>query len=102
MLMRVGVIGRRASMPAFVAERRREPREAGPEGAAALLFRGAEYQVPVIDISARGARIACDLPARIGETVMIRFDACSAIRAFVRWRKDGAIGLNFGPELVLG
>ena len=81
---------------------RSEPRYHGLVENAVLTFRGAELTVPVIDISTRGTQIESDIEPRLGESVLIRFDGCSPIYAFVRWTRDGRIGLNFGCELVLG
>jgi len=81
---------------------RSEPRYQGLVENAVLSFRGAEHLVPVIDISSRGTQIESDIAPRLGESVMIRFDGCSPIYAFVRWNRDGRLGLNFGCELVLG
>jgi len=33
---------------------------------------------------------------------MIRFEGCSPIYAFVRWSREGRLGLNFGCELMIG
>ena len=46
--------------------------------------------------------VECPLNPRIGETMIVEFDQCSRIHAFVRWVRDGRIGLNFGCELMLG
>ena len=81
---------------------RSEPRYQGLVESAVLTFRGTEHAVPVIDISTRGTQIESDIEPRLGESVMIRFDGCSPIYAFVRWSRDGRPGLNFGCELVLG
>ena len=81
---------------------RSEPRYHGLVESAVLTFRGAEHAVPVIDISTRGTQLESDILPRLGESVMIRFDGCSPIYAFVRWSRDGRHGLNFGCELVLG
>jgi hypothetical protein len=81
---------------------RSEPRYQGLVDSAVLTFRGAEYPVPVIDISSRGTQIQSDILPRLGESVLIRFDGCSPIYAFVRWTREGKLGLNFGCELVLG
>ena len=81
---------------------RSEPRYQGLVESAVLTFRGAEYDVPVIDISTRGTRIRSDIAPRLGESVLIRFEGCSPIYAFVRWTRDGSLGLNFGCELTLG
>jgi hypothetical protein len=84
------------------AERRRETRREVPGESSILLFRGASYVVPVIDISSRGTMIESDIAPRLGESVIIRFDGCSPIHAFVRWSREGRVGLNFGCELMIG
>ena len=58
--------------------------------------------VPVVNISSRGTMIESDIAPRLGESVIIRFDGCSPIHAFVRWARDGRVGLNFGCELMIG
>jgi hypothetical protein len=83
-------------------ERRLEDRLEGVIDSALIHFRGHPYRVAVLNISSRGTMIESDLAARLGETVLIEFDACSRIHAFVRWAREGRIGLNFGHELVLG
>jgi hypothetical protein len=82
-------------------EQRAEARQEGVVEHGVLVFRGAEYPVPVINISTRGAMVESALEPRLGESVMIRFDGCSPIYAFVRWMRDGRLGLNFGCELTL-
>ena len=84
------------------AERRSEPREAYAGAQSVLVFRGASYPAPVLNISSRGTMIESDISPRLGESVMIHFDGCSPIYAFVRWSKDGRVGLNFGCELIVG
>jgi hypothetical protein len=89
------------AQPEFV-EQRSEPRFEGLVERATLVFRGAEYSVPVVNISSRGTMIESALEPRLGESVVIRFQGCSPIYAFVRWMRDGRLGLNFGCELTLG
>ena len=89
------------SQPRMV-DQRSEPRRSGLVERAVIFFRGQDYLVPVLDISARGTRIECDISPRIGEAVVIQFDHCSRVHAYVRWIRDGRIGLNFGHEMVLG
>lgn len=84
------------------AERRAEERQEGLIDCARIFFRGVPYQVPVLNISSRGTMIESDLMPRLGEPVMVEFPECSRMRAFVRWARDGRIGLNFGHEIVLG
>ena len=83
-------------------EQRSEPRFENLIDRAMLSFRGADYPVPVVNISSRGTMIESDLAPRLGESVMIRFEGCSPIYAFVRWSREGRLGLNFGCELILG
>lgn len=85
-----------------LVEQRSEPRYEDLVDRAILTFRGADYPVPVVNISSRGTMIESDLSPRLGESVMIRFDGCSRIYAFVRWTREGRLGLNFGCELILG
>ena len=84
------------------ADRRGEERCAGVLDTALLHFRGKPHRVPVLNISSRGAMIEIELETRLGEPVLIEFDQCSRMHAFVRWNREGRIGLNFGHELVLG
>ena len=84
-----------------LVEQRSEPRQEGVVERAVIFFRGEEYQVPVINISSRGTMIESDIVPRIGESVVIEFENCSRIHAFVRWVRDGRVGLNFGHEIIL-
>ena len=83
-------------------DRRCEPREDYAGEASILIFRGTSYPAPVLNISSRGVQIESDISPRLGESVMIHFQGCSPIYAFVRWAKDGRVGLNFGCELIVG
>lgn len=83
-------------------DQRSEDRHDGIVERAAIMFRNQEYIVPVINISSRGTMIECDIMPRIGETIVIRFEECSPIHGFVRWVRDGKVGLNFGHEIILG
>ena len=83
------------------ADRRGEERREGLVESALLHFRGRPYRVPVLNISSRGAMIECALETRLGEPVLIEFDQCSRIHAFVRWSREGRMGVNFGHEIVL-
>ncbi|HEY5713588.1 MAG TPA: PilZ domain-containing protein [Allosphingosinicella sp.] len=88
-------------VPSCIVEQRSEPRHEGVVETSILHFRGAAYNVPVVNISSRGTMIESDLEPRLGESVIIRFDGCTPIHAFVRWVRDGRIGLNFGCEMIL-
>jgi hypothetical protein len=83
-------------------DQRSEERHIGLVENAIVYFRGEVHPVPVVNISSRGTMIECALTPRIGESMIVEFEHCSRIHAFVRWVRDGRIGLNFGHELVLG
>jgi len=83
-------------------ERRSEDRHEGLVERATLWFRGAAHNVPVLNISSRGTMVESDIAPRLGETVLVEFPECSRIHAFVRWAREGRLGLNFGHEIVLG
>ena len=90
------------SFPCELAERRSEPRYEGLVEAAILHFRGGEHRVPVVNLSSRGTMIESEIEPRLGESVKITFDGCSPIYAFVRWAREGRVGLKFGCEMILG
>ena len=88
--------------PQSFEERRAEPREEGRIDRAVIHFRGEAHAVPVLNISSRGTMIESDLVPRLGETVLVEFPECSRMHAFVRWAREGRIGLKFGHEILLG
>jgi hypothetical protein len=83
-------------------DQRSEERFDGLVDRAVIIFRSQEYIVPVINISTRGTMIECEIMPRIGETVIIHFENCSPIHGFVRWVRQGRVGLSFGHEIILG
>lgn len=85
-----------------MVDQRSEERHEGLVDSAVIEFRGEEHIVPVHNISSRGTMIEAAFAPRIGENVGVRFQSCSRMSAFVRWVRDGRIGLNFGHEIVLG
>lgn len=88
--------------PGGFVDQRAEPRLEGLVDYATLSFRSHELRVPVINISSRGTMVEADVAARLGESVTIQFDGYSPLYAFVRWSRDGRLGLNFGCELTIG
>jgi hypothetical protein len=84
-----------------LTEQRSEPRHQDLVDRAVIVFRGQDHLVPVVNISSRGTMIESDIVPRIGETVLIQFENCCRIHGFVRWVRDGRVGLNFGHEIVL-
>lgn len=87
--------------PETYYEQRSEPRHSGLVERAVILFRGEEIPVPVIDISSRGTQIESDIQPRLGENLIIQFESCSRVHGFVRWARDGKLGIRFGHELTL-
>lgn len=85
-----------------LVEQRSEPRHDDLVERAIIFFRGQDYLVPVLNISSRGTMIESDILPRIGETIVIQFENCTKIHGFVRWVRDGRVGLNFGHEIILG
>ena len=85
-----------------LVEQRSEPRHRDVVERAVIIFRGQEYLVPVVNISSRGTMVESDIVPRIGESVSVQFENCTRMQAFVRWVRDGRLGLNFGHEIILG
>ena len=83
-------------------DQRCEERHVGLVDRAIVTLRDQDHLVAVLNLSARGAMIESDVAPRIGEAVAIRFPECNPIHAFVRWVRDGRVGLNFGHEIILG
>ena len=79
-----------------------EPRHEDIVESAVIFFRGQKITVPVVNISSRGTMVECDILPRIGEAIVIQFEHCTRIHAFVRWVREGRLGLNFGHEIILG
>ena len=84
-----------------IIDQRSEPRFSDVVDRAVIVFRDQQYIVPVINISTRGAMVECEFVPRIGETVLIQFENCTPIQAFVRWIRQGRMGVNFGHEIIL-
>lgn len=82
-------------------DQRSEERVVGAVERAVLHFRGQEYIVKVVNVSSRGTMVEANINPRIGESVIVQFEHCSRLHAFVRWIRDGQLGLNFGGELQL-
>lgn len=82
-------------------DERSEPRFDDMVERAVIYFRNEPYVVPVVNISARGTMIESGIQPRIGETIVVQFESCTRIQGFVRWAREGRIGINFGHELIL-
>ena len=85
-----------------IADQRSEDRLDDIVDRAIVTFRGQDHLVPVVNISARGTMVECDILPRIGEAVIVQFENCTKIHGFVRWVREGKLGINFGHEIILG
>lgn len=83
------------------ADQRSESRHECEVDGAMLLYRGHRIPAQVLNISSRGTMIECPIRPRLGETIIVQFDRCTPIHAFVRWEKEGQLGLRFGHEIIL-
>lgn len=84
-----------------IVDQRSEERQVDLVDKAVLHFRGEAYDAPVINISSRGTMVECAIAPRIGEQIIVEFEHCTRMHAFVRWTREGRLGLNFGHEIVL-
>ena len=80
---------------------RHEQRHQGVVDGALLHFRGQDHFARVINLSSRGAMLEIALQPRIGERVLIQFPECSRMEGYVRWVRDGRLGVNFGYVMTL-
>ena len=87
--------------PGIVIEQRSEPRYEDILERAVITFRGLDYDVAVTNISSRGTQIEADIAPRLGESLVIQFENCSRMHGFVRWARDGKLGIRFGHEILL-
>ncbi len=85
-----------------VADARIEPRFENLADRMILTLRGQAHLVPVLNVSARGAMIESDLVPHIGESVVVQLEDRGPIDAYVRWVREGRIGLNFRQALRIG
>ncbi len=85
-----------------IVDERAEVRREDLVDRAILTFRGQAYLVPVLNVSALGAMIESDLVPNIGESVIVQLEDRGPIDTYVRWVREGRIGLNFRQALRLG
>ena len=83
------------------SDQRHEPRHVNVLDTATLRQRRQVAEVPLLNLSSRGAMVACDWRPRIGARLMIRFADCNETACSVRWVRDGRIGLEFDKETVM-
>ena len=86
-----------------VMDQRSEPRHGPIARGAMMSFRGRMQMVWLSNLSGEGAMIGWNERPRIGEGVTLDLDG-QRCPAFVRWVRDGKVGLNFTrplPDAVL-
>ncbi|MBA3675883.1 MAG: PilZ domain-containing protein [Sphingosinicella sp.] len=87
--------------PDIFIEHRAEERYSDIVERATITFRGRDYPVAVVNISARGTQIESDIKPRMGESLIIQFENCSRMHGFVRWVREDKLGIRFGHEIIL-
>ena len=85
---------------ARVTDQRSEDRHRGVVEKTRVHFRRRRREVEVINVSSRGAMVAADLDARIGERIDIEFTPDNRTRCVVRWIREGRLGLEFLEETI--
>ena len=83
------------------SDQRHEPRHVHVLDSATLRQKRQIAEIPLLNLSSRGAMVECDWRPRIGARLMIRFADCNETACSVRWVRDGRIGLEFDKETVM-
>ena len=76
-------------------EQRSEPRIEPDADYAVFELRGGRHRVRLVNISVSGAMIESDHIPHIGERIALEVLGAPRLEGFVRWVKNGRIGLNF-------
>jgi hypothetical protein len=65
-----------------------------------MVFRRKKVPVRVVNVSSRGAMVASDVEARIGEKIDLVFTDKNRTACVVRWMREGRIGVEFLNETI--
>jgi len=84
-----------------VTNQRLEDRHRNVVEEADIVFRRRRLRIGVINVSSRGAMLAADIEARIGEKLDILFTPDNRTKSVVRWLRDGRVGIEFVEETIL-
>jgi len=76
-------------------EQRSEPRVQPDADHAVFECRGQRHRVHLINISPSGAMIEFEATPHIGERIGLEVLGAPRLEGFVRWVRDGRLGLNF-------
>ena len=82
-----------------VFDERSEERLEAESHAAALLLRGRNHVVTLINLSRSGAMLRFNGEAHIGESVSLQLLDRGTIDGQVRWLRDGRMGVYFATPL---
>ncbi|MFK4002832.1 PilZ domain-containing protein [Qipengyuania sp. NPDC077563] len=74
---------------------RNDDRSALKERPVRALHQGAHFDATLLDMSANGIMITGQIPAARGDQISLTNGDAPPIAAFVRWMRDGRIGLEF-------
>lgn len=76
-------------------DQRSEPRVEPDADNAVFEYRGGRHRVRLVNISISGAMIEFDAMPHIGERIALEVLGAPRLEGFVRWVRDGRLGLNF-------
>ena len=82
-----------------VFDERAEERSPAESQTAVLELRGRKHVVRLINISPSGAMVIFPQMPHIGEQVTLQLLGQSQISGWIRWVRDGRIGVNFAAPL---
>lgn len=82
-----------------VFDERLEPRNEAESQTAVLEVRERRYVVRLVNISQSGAMVIFPHMPHIGEEVVLHLLGRGRISGYVRWVRDGRIGVNFAAPL---
>lgn len=80
-------------------DHRAEPRLEPDEDSAVLDHRGLQHAVKLVNVSPSGAMVIFDLMPHIGERVWLKLLGRKPATGYVRWVRNGRIGVNFDVPL---
>jgi hypothetical protein len=80
------------------SHQRHEDRFVVSDANAIALWRGGESEVRIVNLSSNGLMIETPRQPEIGERVRLQLAGCNPISCWVRWVRDGRIGLEFAVE----
>jgi PilZ domain len=76
--------GTRARLPRFKSDK-----------TVSLRLDDRSFDAELLDLSQRGAKLVSEISAKLHSNILVRLDAGRAVRATVKWRAAGMIGVEF-------